>query len=262
MYFWIIYYNIRRMEEIKNIPLIIPVFNQLTYTRNLINWFRWYYPENKIYIIDNGSTYEPLIDYYKETGAYYYNKMYLDNINLLTSHDNNFIENLRGFLSENIYDYYIISDPDIMPHPNTPPNFLEIFKDAIDNKGFHRAGFGLITDDLPEELNEREMIIGNESALLNQPIPFYFNEKRYDGFKAPLDTTFCLYKRDNGGWSSPMNGNDWGNCLRLFKAHHLGWYVNPNFVNEEMDYYFKSAKYRVPGEPSAGANNNRPEQYK
>lgn len=245
------------MENIKNIPLIIPVFNQLTYTRNLINWFRWYYPENPIFIVDNGSTYKPLADYYNSIEKY---KIYF-----FTFSENNFISNLGRVLYFDIinnYDYYIISDPDIMPHPNTPPNFLEIFKDAIDNKGFHRAGFGLITDDLPKELNEREMIIGNENALLNKPIPLFFNDKQYEGYMAPLDTTFCLYKRDNGGWSSPMNGNDWGNCLRLFKAFHLGWYVNPNFVNEEMDFYFKSAKYRVPGEPSAGKNNNRPEQYK
>lgn len=242
--------------EIKNIPLIIPVFNQLTYTKNLINWFRWYCPENQIFIVDNGSTYKPLLDFYEKNR---------EDIDIFKMNVNECVLNLQTILKLKMYKdsgYYIISDPDIMPHPNTPPNFLEIFKDAIDNKGFHRAGFGLITDDLPEELNEREMIIGNEKELLNQPIPFFYKDKRYDGFKAPLDTTFCLYKRDNGGWSSPMNGNDWGNCLRLFKAFHLGWYVNPNFVNEEMDYYFKSAKYRVPGEPSAGANNNRPNQYK
>lgn len=245
--------------EIKNIPLIIPVFNQLTYTKNLINWFMWYYPENPIYIVDNLSTYDPLLTYYAE--PFSNNR----NLKIWTYAENDCIKNLqtviKGHINHN-YEYYIISDPDIMPHPNTPPNFLEIFKDAIDNKGFHRAGFGLITDDLPEELNERKMIIGNEAALLNQPIPFFYKDKRYDGFKAPLDTTFCLYKRDNGGWSSPMNGNDWGNCLRLFKAFHFGWYLRPDFINEEMDYYFKSAKYRVPGEPSAGKNNNRPEQYK
>lgn len=241
------------MDEIKNIPLIIPVFNQLTYTKNLINWFRWYYPENPIVIVDNNSSYKPLREWY--------DSQKIASVKLYDRND--CIRNLDHVLDwwENS-DYYIISDPDIMPHPNTPPNFLEIFKDAIDNKGFHRAGFGLITDDLPEELNEREMILGNEKELLNQPIPFYFNDKRYDGFKAPLDTTFCLYKKDNGGWSSPMNGNDWGNCLRLFKAFHYGWYLRPDFINEEMDYYFKSAKYRVPGEPSAGANNNRPNQYK
>lgn len=245
------------MENIKNIPLIIPVFNQLTYTRNLINWFRWYYPDNPIYIVDNGSTYMPLRDWYSSH----------DDAYIFEYKENSFINNLKLSLGGLVklrgkLDYYIISDPDIMPHPNTPPNFLEIFKDAIDNKGFHRSGFGLITDDLPEELNEREMIIGNEKELLNQPIPFFYKDKRYDGFKAPLDTTFCLYKRDNGGWSSPMNGNDWGNCLRLFKAHHMMWYLRPDSINEEMDYYFKSAKYRVPGEPSAGKNNNRPEQYK
>ena len=50
-----------------NIPLIIPVYNQLTYTKNLINWWRWYHTnenKNPIFIVDNNSNYKPLLDFY------------------------------------------------------------------------------------------------------------------------------------------------------------------------------------------------------
>jgi len=237
-----------------NIPIIIPVFNQLTYLKNIINWWKWYYPENPIVIVDNGSTYEPLLEYYGKLNG---------EALIYMREENNCIDNLRAVIQNFIgTDYYVISDPDIMPHPNTPANFLEIFKKAIDVDGFHRAGFGLITSDLPEWLNERAMIIGNEAELKSNPVNIDFDGKWYAGFKAPIDTTFCLYKKSNGGWSAPMNGKDWGNCLRIFDAFHLGWYQHPVIVNSEMDFYFKNAKYRVPGEPSAGKNNNRPEQYK
>jgi hypothetical protein len=42
----------------KNVPLIIPVFNQVTYLRNLILWWRWYNPQSRIFVVDNGSNYE------------------------------------------------------------------------------------------------------------------------------------------------------------------------------------------------------------
>lgn len=237
----------------KNIPLIIPVFNQLTYLKNLINWWRWYHPENLIHVVDNGSTYKPLIDFYSTIQN--------DNIGVYRFEQNTFIPNLKEFINNpNIpkFDYYIISDPDIMPHPNTPINFLEIWKSYIDNHNFHRVGFNLITKDLPSYLNEREMIIGNETELLSNKVCSY---NGFDAFRAPIDTTFCLYSSKNGGWKSPMDGGDWGNCLRLFDAFHLGWYIDGDNLNPEMKYYFETSKYRVPGEPSAGKNNNRPKKY-
>lgn len=234
----------------KNIPLVIPVFNQLTYLKNLILWWKWYHPENPVYIVDNGSDYEPLKDYYNSilSWVYPYGK-------------NEFIPNLNDFIAKHIkgkYEYYVLSDPDIYPHPNTPPNFLEIWRDQIDNHGYHRAGFNLITKDIPEWLNEKEMILYNEGQLLNTPV---MSHGPFMGYKAPIDTTFCLYKVANGGWSSPMNGKDWGNCIRLFDAFHLGWYIDGDRLNPEMEHYFKTSKYRVPGEPSAGKNNNRPKQF-
>lgn len=237
----------------KNIPIIIPVFNQLTYLRNLINWWRFYYPENPILIVDNGSNYKPLLDYYENLPG---------DILLWQFKENDFIKNIvevvKGVVEQK-FEYYVISDPDIMPHPNTPPNFLAIWKTYIDNHKFHRAGFGLITSDLPECLNERAMIVGNEAELLQGREILSYNN--HQGYKAPIDTTFCLYKTSNGGWSAPMGGEDWGNCLRLFSAFHLGWYVDGEHLNEEMRHYFETSKYRVPGEPSAGKNNNRPKQF-
>lgn len=237
----------------KKIPLIIPNFNQLFYLKNLINWWRWYYPENPIFVVDNNSDYLPLQIFYN-ANEYGFETFYFS--------ENNCAANLSEFIETDIkgrYEYYVISDPDIMPHPNTPPNFLEILKAVIDS-GFHRAGFGLITSDLPEELHERAFVIGNEKELLSVPVEFNFEDKIYNGFRAPIDTTFCLYKSSNG-WAAPMSGENWGNCLRLFQAFHLGWYIRPDCVNPEMDNYFKTSKYRDGSPISAGKNNNRPKQY-
>ena len=102
-------------------PLIIPNFNQLTYLKNLINWWRWY-SNDPIYIIDNGSYYPPLIEYYKTCDA-----------KVINYKENSAHKNLMDFCSDLKSEYYCISDPDIMPHPGTPFDFLEIYKYCLDN---------------------------------------------------------------------------------------------------------------------------------
>lgn len=239
----------------KNIPLIIPVFNQLTYLKNLINQFRFYYPENPIFIIDNGSAYEPLISNYTHKTF-----EFTHGVKVVRFGENNFIKNLNDFIDNYVkykYEYYAISDSDISIHPSTPSGFLEDFKALIDS-GYHRAGFNLITDNLPPHLNKRAEILYNEGLFrASDPV---INVKGFPGYRAPIDTTFCMYTIKNSGWHAPMDGKDWGNCVRLFEAFHLGWHI-PEQINAEMDFYFKTCNKHIAGAPSAGSNNNSPIQY-
>ena len=241
-----------------NIPLIIPNFNQFTYLLNLINWWRWYYPANPVYILDNGSTY-PTID------SFYNQLQQLTGAQPIMFSNNDCVGNLRSFLqSEQMkeVEYYVISDPDIMPHPATPPNFLEIFKSCIDDFGFHHVGFGLITKDVPDWMDGRASMLHDEDMIIKKGstiIPY--EGKEYHGYEAPIDTTFALYSKANGGWHNPQGPESWDNSLRLFSAFHLPWYLHPDHLNSEMKYYFETAQYRQPGITSTGKNNYRPKQY-
>lgn len=241
-----------------NCPLIIPSFNQRGYLINLINWWLWYYPNNPVYILDNNSD-----DYFRDTLYPLLIRLYRPMVTVVTFDKNDCVDNLRKFLEGSPeLEYYVISDPDIMPLPNTPPNFLEIFKHAIDNYGFHHAGFGLKTYDIPEWLEDKATLLHNELSLLTTTTEIEFDGKRYKGFKAPIDTTFALYKKSNGGWKNPQSGEAWNNSLRLFYAYHLPWYLHPSHLNPEMKNYFSTARFRIPGVTSTGVNNYRPEKYK
>lgn len=251
-------------------PLIIPNYNQLTYLKNIINWWNWYNPGHPVFIIDNGSDFNsPLGSYYGTLDANYtrldsyinYGILPNEGVYCFYNKENDCASNLKKFIDTCIigkYDYYCISDPDIMIHPNTPPNFLEVFKDLIDEKGYHHVGFNLITNDLPNWLENKANIVQNESELLSNKKEEYMG---FPGYKAPIDTTFAMYTTKNSGWHSPMDGESWSNSLRIFNAFHLGWYINPDFVNPEMDNYFKTSTQHIPGQPSAGRNNNRPNKY-
>lgn len=226
---------------VKDIPLIIPNYNQFSYTRNLVNQFNFYYPENPVYIIDNGSTYKPLFDWYWKNPDFILHKY----------PQNDFIGNLNDFLSKIGHEYYVISDPDISIHPATPFNFLEIFKAIIDS-GVHHVGFDLIYDDIPERNPKKLWIASDEKALHNSIFTFNHNGNIYVGYRAPLDTTFTMFKK--GGWSAPMKPEAWDNSIRMFKAFHLSWYLDQNNLNPEMDNYFKTCLTRDDSKPSAGRN--------
>lgn len=234
--------------NVNDIPLIIGNFNQLSYLRNLINWFQWYYPNNQIIIIDNASDYAPLKQWYLQTKH-----------KVVFYEHNDFVGNLMQYLDEHKPEYYIISDPDIMPHPATPPNFLEIFKSILDTNEFHHIGFDLITADIPEWNPKAGWIQGDEALLHGRPQKFEYEGKIYEGYRAPIDTTFCLFKRDNGGWSAPMPPEHWDNSIRLFSSFHLAWYQDKNHLNDEMKHYYATCKRFEPGQVSAGTNNHRPE---
>lgn len=229
------------------IPFIIPNFNQLSFLRNIVNQILFYYPDSDIYVVDNGSNYAPLLDFYNISKR----------LRVFSYPENDFIGNLSSFITYELQsEYYVITDPDISILPTTPPNFLEVFKAAIDS-GFHHAGFGLKTDDLPEWNPKSKWIQGDENALLSVPVTIAHEGKEYKGFRAPIDTTFALYKKSNG-WSAPMTGEAWNNSVRLFEAYHLTWYLHKDYLNKEMKYYFETAKRRELGKPTAGQNHYNP----
>jgi hypothetical protein len=225
-----------REEDISmNIPLLIPCFNQLTYLRNLINWFR-FYSKGDIYILDNASSSPPLLQYLSQVHGN-------DNIHVVRFQYNEGSDNLRSLIDQKIskaYKYYIISDPDIMPHPSVPMDFLDVFRHCIDNLGYHHAGFCLKIDDLPEHIENRTLILNAEGPYWKEPVTIIYAGRSYRSYKAPIDTTFALYRADKG-WEKPIRP-EWNNSLRIFEAFHLPWYIDPHKINDEMDYYFRTAR--------------------
>lgn len=232
----------------KDICFIITNFNQLYFLKNLVAQLKWYYPENRIYVVDNGSTLPELRQYYFEC----------KDITAYTYPENDFVGNLSSFIAHEITnEYYVITDPDLSIPPHTPPYFLEVFKAAIE-QGFHHAGFGLKTDDIPKWNPKAGWIQGDEKNLLQTKQVVEYNGEKFEGYKAPIDTTFALYKRSNGGWTAPMTGEAWNNSIRLFEIYHLTWYLHKDYLNKEMQNYFDTVLKRDNTKPSAGRNHYQP----
>lgn len=210
----------RQLDLTKNpfaTPIVINNFNRLDYLRLQVTYLRERGYEN-IYVVDNASTYEPLLEYYETSGLRVF---YLDtNVGYLalwkTPIRDQFLKN-----------YYVYTDPDILPVDECPDDFMRLFYEVLGIvPNADKVGFGLKIDDIPGYNPLREQIVAHEQQFWAHPL----GQNLYG---AAIDTTFALYRpKRMGGWWLPAVRT--GNSLR---ARHLPWYEDPNDLTPENCYY-------------------------
>ncbi len=215
----------KKKKDYHAIPIIINNRNRLTYLLKLINSLEVRGYRNLI-IIDNDSTFPPLLDYYKNYCKYkvcYLNKN-LGHLALWKS---------KHFLKY-ITSYYVYTDSDIEIINECPENFLQEFRnEMILSKNIQKIGFSLKINDLPIEYKNKDYVEQWESQ-------FYIKHYSSDYFVAKVDTTFALYRPFSFGGSS-----DFHLTLRSaypLMARHLPWYENSAQMTAENIYYLENAR--------------------
>ena len=214
--------------------LIIPHFNQFSYCLQLIAWWNLHVPGSTVIISDNGSDGKIL--------KQLYNLKYISpdlEIDVRFYQTNQMRVNLLHIINEVDPEYYCISNPDILPCPGTPENFLEVLQHCIDYCGYHRAGFALRVHDIPEHYPHKEAAKNWGEQFFTKETEIKILNKSYTGWETPIDLTFCLYKRENGGVATVINQDNklWHNSIRLFEAFHLSWYEQANSRLPEIKNY-------------------------
>jgi hypothetical protein len=82
---------------------------------------------------------------------------------------------------------YVVTDPDVVPAPDCPADWLDHLGKILDDSGFPKAGLGLRTDTIPEWYQHRDHVIEWESQ--------FWNPTSTDGvYAAQVDTTLALYE--------------------------------------------------------------------
>jgi|LauGreDrversion4_2_1035121.scaffolds.fasta_scaffold03025_9 hypothetical protein len=208
------------VTSIYDIPIIINNFNRLTYLKLQINWLVNAGYKN-IYIIDNNSSYEPLLDFY-ETLPFTIFKLD-QNIGHFSLWETVIYMKFKN-------SYYVYTDPDILPIEQCPNDFLNYFKKVLDEFPLiKKVGFGLKIDDLPTHYHLSEKVIKWEKQ-------FWMNNIKDGLYDALIDTTFALYKPGAKG------GAD-GPAIRTsdkYIARHLPWYEDSNNLDDETRFYISS----------------------
>lgn len=209
-----------KVSDLKQIPIIINNYNRLEYLKLLIESLeiRGY---TNIHILDNKSKYPPLLEYYKTCK---YDVIYLDeNLGYCALWKSKVFNDFRK-------GYYVYTDSDMQIDPGCPDNFMEEFMSIMNNEFFaQKVGFSLRIDDLPDLFMNKFNVIDWEKQYW---IPLGYTD-RY--FRAPIDTTFALYRPYCYGPSVSYKKMYRTNFPYVIK--HLPWYVDTdNLGNEELFY--------------------------
>lgn len=204
-------------EESFKVPIVINNYNHFTYLKNMVSWLVDAGYTN-IYVLDNDSTYPPLLEYYKTCPA----KII-------------FLKKNRGFkalwqielFNELKKNYYVYTDSDVIPNTTCPKNCVFKLYQLSKKYACEKIGPALQLDDLPNHYALKETVKHYEAK--------HWQLKLADNiYDAPIDTTFALYKPYAFGAAEECKGIRVAGNL-LFK--HLPWYIDTNNLNEEELFY-------------------------
>lgn len=202
-----------------DIPIVINNFNRLTTTKRLADDLANLGYTN-VHILDNNSTYLPLLEWYKECP--YIVKRLSENMNFLSIYNSGYINEWLGKR-----DWIVYSDSDIELNPATPTNFVDILIEKAELYNKTKAGLALRIDDLPNNLYS--------DHFRNWERKFWEKEIEKDVYDAQIDTTFCIIK--------PGLAFDY-NALRIggnMTAKHVPWYTDFNNLDEEERHYLEKS---------------------
>jgi hypothetical protein len=205
------------------IPIIINNRNRFTFLRMMIDQLQSFGYKH-IYILDNDSTYPPLLEYYKTVNA---KVVFLkENIGYKALWETKAFEQFKD-------RYYVYSDPDILLQSDCPKDFVyQLYVYLNKYSGKEKAGVALKIDDLPDFYANKQEAIANESIFWENA----FEENVYD---AMVDTTLALYKPFAFGNAEECDAIRVGGKLA---AQHLTWYLDSSNLPEEELFYKGSIK--------------------
>ncbi len=198
------------------IPVIINNRDRLTSTRAMVDYVRKL-PEAHIVIIDNASTYPPLLRWYESNP---------DNVQIIK------LEKNTGpyapwaiapaLMASN---YYVVTDSDL-DLSCVPVDVLEKLKSGLERfPAASKAGLSLEINDIPEKSPCHSRVQQWESN--------YWNTRASDDFFwAKIDTTFAMYRPGSNfaGIHNALRAD------RPYTARHLPWYLTPDTVTTEDVY--------------------------
>lgn len=212
-------FKLRREKGLDGIPIFIVSYNRLSYIKSMISCLEKFGKKN-LFIIDNASTYPPLLDYYK-TLPYKVFRL-SENWGYRVFWKNPIFDEYRK-------DFYIVSDPDIEPLDECPNDFVEKFFDMLYKYPMARkVGFSLKLNDLPSDSRLTKDVVNWEKKYYKMLI-------KGDGvYYADIDTTFALYVPDEIALSGFREAF---RTAYPYQARHMPWYKDLGEVTDEDRYY-------------------------
>lgn len=210
-------------ESVRRIPIFINCRDRVEVLRRLVGWLLQAGYE-RIILLDNASTYPPLLQYYQEIRSARVQVVYLGrNYGHTALWSADILELLP------VQGPYVYTDPDVLPTEACPPRFLQAFvRTLAAHPLLAKVGAGLVYDDIS---------CFNDWAFRQHEARYYRAKIAPDTFYANVDTTFALYRGTRYYHRAPsarMTGPYW--------LRHMPWYCPEGApLPPDEQYYMEHA---------------------
>jgi glycosyltransferase involved in cell wall biosynthesis len=175
--------------------------------------------DEEIIILDNGSTYPPLLDWYDGLQG-------IVEVRMLGNEGHLAFWGIG--MDKEVGDYFVYTDSDLELSPDLPKNWKEVLFDLINRYEINKVGLAIRIDDLPDHYRYKNQVRRNEGR-------WWLQEVEEGVYKADTDTTFALYRNihDNCYESLRVAKNG-------FSCKHIPFYLDLNNLDEEERYYLEN----------------------
>lgn len=209
----------------KNIPIVIlnrdryyPLVEQVSVLQT-----KGY---NNIVVIDNQSTYAPLLDWYQQSNVDVF-------YNTVTPNSNQAFKELvyvgHPKFVNIIQDWYVFNDSDIIPLTTVPDNFVEDLINYAKKYSKTKVGMSIKIDDIDLNYPLNAWVHSYESTYWTNGI----KDGEIELYPHPIDTTFAVHAPG----TLPAWSNDTLRVGEPYIVKHAPFYYDPNNLPEDEKYY-------------------------
>jgi hypothetical protein len=213
----------------QRIPIFITIFDRLEVLKTSIqSYYDNISTPFEIIIHDQGTTYQPTLDWVKTCGFKYYK----------SENSGNAVGNsIKEWYKTNDSPFYVVTDPDIAL-VDTNKDILEVFMEFLKVFDVPVVGCSLDRSDIPDYYPLKQKVLDSHHRQFGVQRTGSYNNLSY--IEAFIDTTFAMYRSD----FEFKKHNKGIRVLKPYEAKHLDWYINPNNLTADQIYYMKTTNER------------------
>jgi hypothetical protein len=200
-----------------SIPVIINNRDLLTWPKAMVERIKQYNDVGRIIIIDNESTYQPLLEWYETKPC---EIIRVGNLGHRAPWDTNLVRSLKS-------EYYVVTDPDL-DLSQTPDDTLQYLREKILDLGMRKLGLMLDLGRVTPEMTYYKYLQWYEkgrrhmSGIINDIM-----------IRLTVDTTFAIYPGDE--WRYFVGGSS---TLPPYQAGHMPWYYTKETMEADQEYMY------------------------